>query len=322
MSSVLTHSIRPRVFIVQLHHSIDDLMLSRYLERNIIPTFDMFPDVSLLNADVDRFMMSSEVADLPIAKFDLVEQAITVLSQLHGVDWVIIPRPNKSELFVALVEQYEHIRYQAHLHIKHYIKFKHSFTIPYSEVDEALLNVLNKSNNLDELPQDIYSLIQRHKPEFEPESIREDINDETDEVTSEEMPNVVVPLYTDANYARRESAHPPVSNLEKIANRMHLVVLKPEPKAALTVDNQIVTHESLAHISHKTDDVLSYQKLHSSILALQDYLRTNMKDIEEFHSGESDISFRGTWHDDSQVKILAYSLNDERGHSAWYIKLE
>ena len=72
-TGVNTYSIRPRVFLIRPHHTIDDEMLDRYISRNIMPAFDMFAEMNLADADVDRLMMSKEVADSSMDVFDAVE---------------------------------------------------------------------------------------------------------------------------------------------------------------------------------------------------------------------------------------------------------
>ena len=46
-----------------------------------------------------------------------------------------------------------------------------------------------------------------------------------------------------------------------------------------------------------------------------------MKDIQEYHSDDCDIAFKGPWNDNTNVKVQSFSLSDARGHSAWYINI-
>jgi len=255
-------------------------------------------------------MMSNEVSDLSIDLFDTVEQSITTLSKLIGVDWIVVPRTNHRVLLAAQVEHYEHIRFQAHLHIKHYVKIKREFTIPYSKLDIEMMKVIGSATNLAELPDEFYTLIQNNIPA----EIEENDNEEKPVIAEEESVKSNIHFVHPIN-------NQTVSSLDRISKSMHVVELPPEPKVKPTKDNQIITHDSIAYISQSTDPVDNYKTLHSSILALQDYLRINMKDIYEFHSPDSDVAFRGLWHDDTPVEIMAYSLNDSRGHAAWYIKV-
>lgn len=289
MNDIRTTSLRPRVFLIKQHHTISNQMLERFIsERKLIPAFDMFPENSLIESDIDKLMMSAEVSELPLEMFDRVEQAVNVLSDLMSIDWVVIPRTNNRVLFVAKVDQYQHIRYQAHLHIKHFIKFKESFKIPYNELTSSLLQNIGSLDNLAELPYELYSLIQKHRP------------DETPIVAADEIISSVVTI----------------SELEPEEEEL-ILSISPKP----VTDNQIVTHKSIASISRELDNINNHKKLHSSILELQNYLNDNMKNISEFHSPESDIAFRGEWHDDTQITVLAYSLNDQRGHNAWIINI-
>ena len=164
MNETNSYSIKPRVFLIRPHHTIDDNMLDRFISRHLIPAFDMFPDINLADADVDRLLMSKEVSDLPIDIFDAVEQSLNALSDLVGVDWVVIPRMMHRELFVAQVDHYEHIRYQAHLHVKHYIVVHNEFTIPYINLNNLLLHSIGSQPNLSELPFELYKIIQKNKP--------------------------------------------------------------------------------------------------------------------------------------------------------------
>lgn len=307
-SDVRTYSIRPRIFLIRPHHTIDDEMLDRYIGRYLIPAFDMFPEMNLADADVDRLMMSKEVADLPMDLFDAVEQALNVLSEVVGVDWVIVPRPSKRELFVAQIDHYEHIRYQAHLHVKHYIRFKNAFTIPYVSIDDALLRVMGSQTNLSELPFDVYKIIQKHKPEEQPDYPETSIADADDEDLSyldeAEMPND-----TTDELLMPDTPKPPVPAPEPIMQKR-------------VVDNQIITPDSLPSIQRHTDELSSPKRLHASIMEMQDYLRTNMIEIVEFHNPESGLAFRGKWHDGTAVSIFAFNLTDKRENSAWLIKIK
>jgi hypothetical protein len=47
-----------------------------------------------------------------------------------------------------------------------------------------------------------------------------------------------------------------------------------------------------------------------------------MKLIEEYQAIDCDIAVKGAWHDGTAVTISAFSLSDERSHTAWYIKLD
>lgn len=307
MTDISTYSIRPRVFLIHPHHTMDDEMLGRYISRRIVPAFDMFPDINLTDADIERLLMSQEVAGLPMDMFDAVEQALNSLSEIVGVDWVAVPMPSRKELFVAQVDHYEHIRYQAHLHVKHYIRFKNAFTIPYDKLSDEILQAIKNQINLSELPFELHKLIQRNKPE-EPEQYPEtSIADEPDE---------------DLSFLDK-----PAIDLEPTNALKHTITNTPqrEPHPAIAVhkpviDNKIITPEPLPTAQRKLDEVHRYKRLHSSIMELHDYLRTNMTAINEYHSSESDLAFKGSWHDGTEVTILAFNLTDKRENSAWLIK--
>lgn len=305
-ASVNTYSIRPRVFLIHPHHTIDDEMLDRYISRNIMPAFDMFAEMNLADADVDRLMMSSEVADLPMDLFDAVEQALNVLSEVVGVDWIVVPRSSRRELFVAQVDHYEHIRYQAHLHVKHYIRFKHPFTIPYTELDDTLLRAMGAQTNLSELPFDVYKIIQKHKPEEQPDYPETSIADIEDEDLS----------YLDAEKISEDE--PPQE--ESAATETPVPQTPPVPKRV--VDNQIITPDSISAAQRHFDDLNSFKRMHNSVMELHDYLRTNMISIHEYHNPESDLAFKGIWHDGTDVAIAAFNLTDKRENSAWLIKIK
>ncbi len=307
-SDVQTYSIRPRIFLIRPHHTIDDEMLDRYIGRYLIPAFDMFPEMNLADADVDRLMMSKEVADLPMDLFDAVEQALNVLSEVVGVDWVIVPRPAKRELFVAQIDHYEHIRYQAHLHVKHYIRFKNAFTIPYADIDDVLLRVMGSQTNLSELPFDVYKIIQKHKPEEQPDYPETSIADADYEDLSY-LDEAEIPDDTTDELLMPDTPKPPVPAPEPIVQKR-------------VVDNQIITPDSLSSIQRHTDELSNPKRLHASIMEMQDYLRTNMIEIMEFHNPESDLAFRGKWHDGAAVSIFAFNLTDKRENSAWLIKIK
>lgn len=289
--------VKPRVFLVKPHHTIDDEMLDRYLERRLVPAFDMFPEISLADADVEKLLMSKDVSDLPMDEFDAVEQALSVLSDIVGVDWIAIQRAGRKELYVAQVDCYEHIRYQAHLHVKHYIRIRNPFTIPYTDLDEALLRLIGTKSNLSELPAELYSLIQRKKPEEQPEDSPKTSIADADEEDLSFLDNDIE-----------------ITNADPLNNQ-------DAPVARPITDNQIVTAASLSSIQRKMDRVDSLKKLHSSIIEMQDYLRTNTTEISEYHSPDCDIAFKGIWQDGTSVHIFAFNLTDSRENSAWLIKI-
>lgn len=307
-SDVQSYSIRPRIFLIHPHHTIDDEMLDRYIGRYLIPAFDMFPEMNLADADVDRLMMSKEVADLPMDLFDAVEQALNVLSEVVGVDWIVVPRPAKRELFVAQVDHYEHIRYQAHLHVKHYIRFKNAFTISYSAIDDTLLRSVVNQTNLSELPFDVYKIIQKHKPEEQPDYPQTSIADADDEDLSY-LDDTETPADSTDELLVPDASEPSTPAPEPVVQKR-------------VIDNKIITPDSLSSIQRHTDDVSSPKRLHASIMEMQDYLRTNMVEIMEFHTPESDLAFRGKWHDGTPVSIFAFNLTDKRENSAWLIKIK
>lgn len=291
MDQVSTHSLRPQVYAVRQHHTVDNGMLSRMLHRKIIPAFEMFPDLPLVDVDIDTLMSRPEILSLTNADVDRVEQCLDSLIDLIGVDWVVMPLESSKKVLFAQVANYEYIRYQAHLHIKHYIKFNESFELEYDEIPDDVLQEILKADTLSKFSPDIYSFIQRHKP--------------MKEVLPPQQPEPSKPIEV-----------PTISNP---IDQLHVAdLLKP---ARQQVDDQLITPSSLASVSRPVDSLTGYQRLHTSIMALHDYLRTNMKSISEYHDPECDIAFRGTWNDDTKVKIMAYSLSDDRGHNAWAVNI-
>ena len=291
MDQASTHSLRPQVYAVRQHHTVDNGMLSRMLHRNIIPAFEMFPDMPLVDVDIDTLMSRPEILSLTNADVDRVEQCLDSLIDLIGVDWVVMPLESAKKVLFAQVANYEYIRYQAHLHIKHYIKFKESFELEYEEIPDDVLQVILKADTLSKFSPDIYSFIQRHKPVKEAQP-----PERPDTSKSIEVPVVSNPI-----------------------NQLHV------PESLKTTrqqsDDQLITARSLASVSRPVDSLTGYRRLHTSIMTLHDYLRTNMKNIHEYHDSDCDIAFRGTWHDDTEVKIMAYSLSDNRGHNAWAVNI-
>ena len=295
MSNANLYSAKPRVFLIKPHHTIDDDMLDRFISRRLIPAFDMFPEINLSDAEVDRLLMSKEVADLPMDIFDSVEQSLNALSDLVGVDWIVIPRTMRRELFVAQVDHYEHIRYQAHLHVKHYIVIHNEFTIPYSNLNNVLLHSIGSQTNLSELSFDLYKIIQQNKPEE-----LESIPDRT----------IIEAQDEDLSFLDNNKEDDPIDIQPSSITQNKAII-----------DNQIITPASLPSIQRKMDDIFTARKLHTSVLEMQDYLRTNMSEIAEFHNADSDLAFRGKWNDDTPVKVLAFNLTDKRENSAWLIKI-
>jgi hypothetical protein len=162
-----------------------------------------------------------------------------------------------------------------------------------------LLEEINKAENLDELSSSMYSYIQANKPILPPTPEAEFIPDvEEDGPTDEELEVIEMEHFIKVNEIK-----PFVREIPKV------------------VDDILITHDSLANISSDMDSIDKYKKLHSSILALQDYLRTNMKDIQEYHSDDCDIAFKGLWHDGTNINVQSFSLSDAREHSAWYINI-
>lgn len=298
-----SNSVLPRIFLVHPHHTIDDDMLDRYLSRRIIPVFDMFPDINLSDADVERLLKSPDILNLPMEKFDAVEQALDVLSDLVGIDWVVIPREKSQELFVAQVDHYEHIRYQAHLHVKHYVRIRNAFSIPYGKINDDSLRAITNQINLSELPFELYKTIQRNRPE-QPEQYPEtSIADEPTEDLSF-LDNPAIEASTKKDVTPDKPQHDP----------------HPKLNHKSIIDNQIITPGSLSTVQRNLDDVQKYKRLHNSIMELHDYLRTNMTTLNEYHSPESDLALKGTWHDGTDVVVLAFNLTDKRENSAWLIK--
>lgn len=306
MTKVLSYSVKPRIFLIKPHHTIDDEMLDRFISRHIVPAFDMFPDINLTDADIERLLMSQEVSSLPLDMFDAVEQALNALSELVGVDWIAVPRSDRKELFVAQVDHYEHIRYQAHLHVKHYIRFKNAFTIAYDRLDEALIQSLDGQTNLTELPFEFYKVIQRHKPEEVQEYPETSIadGDGRDDEDLSYLDSATVTLVE-----AKQSIAEPLGEVEP-----------PVTTRKTMLDNQIIAPALLSPAQRQLDNTSRYKRLHSSVMELHDYLSTHMTSIAEYHSPGSDLAFKGTWHDGTDVALLAFNLTDKRENSAWLIK--
>jgi len=268
-------AIAPRVYNIKLHHTVDDYMLDGLIHRNLIPAFDMFDDVSLADADSDALLAGSEVNQLPVDLFDKVENSIDVLNDLLGIDWLVLYRESRDELFVAQVNGYEYIRYQALLHVKHYIKITDChFSMPYVEIPVEIKDEIENSDNLAKLSRDILSFVKTH------------------------VPKSLV------------SAHTNVQKTTIVPN------IKKE-----SYDNQIITPNSITNINRQKDDIVDYRRLHVSIFAMHDYLRDNLIEIQEIHSSDADVTFKGEWHDGTGVIIHAFNLTDDRDHTAWLMKL-
>jgi hypothetical protein len=247
-------------------------MLDRFLERKIIPVFDLFPDYNLQEHEPEVLLKNHEVLQLPIDAFDTVERTLKVIDDLMGVDWLIINREDRQELLFAKVDSYQYIPFQAHLYVKHYIKFTNLIIAPYDNLTETFVSEVNKYRHFDELNTAYYSFIQKHLPQQEKS---------TETGSSSE----------------------------------------PEQTSQPVQDDTIITPNSLAAISRKTDEVTAYKSLHGSIMLVHDYLRTNMAEIAEYHNPESDIAFKGLWHSGEKVEVLAFNLTDNRNHSAWLLKV-
>lgn len=299
MSNVNSYQLRPHVYVVKQHRTVDDQMLDRMLERRIVPVLDMFPDQPLVDIQPKILLSRPEVMKLSHMKVSQLEKSLDILTELVGVDWVIMPIKSKDQILFAHVKSYQYIRYQAHLHIKHFIKFGEKFTVNDLDLPSNLLEEIHKAETLDELSADIYSYIQKNKPIQAPDIVLDEPSEEPEEEPSDEE----------------------LESIEKHEfTKIHEI--KPiEKETPRVVDDILITQDSLASISKNTDDLAKYKKLHSSILTLQDYLRTNMKGIQEFHSDDCDIAFKGLWHDDKRVNVQSFALSDSRGHSAWYIDI-
>jgi len=299
MNKTNSYQLRPHVYAVKQHRTVDDGMLNRMVERRIIPVLDMFSDNPLMDSNPEILLSRPEVMELSHMKVNQLEKALDALTNLAGIDWVVMPVKSKDQVLFAQVKNYQYIRYQAHLHIKHFIKFGESFVIDIIDLPTNLLDAINKADTLDELPNDIYSYIQTNKPAHaslsETEASEEGVDDE--------------PIDKELEVIEMEQFINDI-NTENIVEKI--------PKTTVGI---YTAHDSLASNSKRIDDIDKYQKLHPSILALQDYLRTNMKDIQEFHSDICDIAFRGLWHDDTVVSVQSFGLSDSRGHSAWYINI-
>ncbi len=312
MSSVSTHSLRPHVYVVEQHHTVDDAMLDRMMERRIIPAFDMFPEQPFIDIDTDLLMSRPEIMSLSLDAVDQIEKCLDTLTELVGVDWVALPRLSKKSVLFAHVRSYQYIRYQAHLHIKHFIKFSENFSMNYEDIPENILNDILKTTTLSELPSEVYTFIQHNKPAPPPMPAVEPLEQASDDDDDTEEPENVT--------ANDITAIPQLDNpYERI--RYTGKSLAKQTRQTATTDDQLVTPVSLSSISRTTDTTINYLRLHVSIMALHDYLRTNMNDIHEYHSPDCDIAFQGEWHDGVRVDIQAFSLSDTRGHNAWYINI-
>ena len=299
MNKSNSYQLRPHVYVVKQHRTVDDGMLDRMVERRIIPVLDMFPDQSLAEAESEVLLSRPEVIQLSHMKVNQLKKTLDTLSELAGVDWAVLPIKSKAQILFAHIKCYQYIRYQAHLHIKHFIKFGESFTVNIIDIPTGLLEEINKSENLDELSSSMYSYIQANKPILPSTPEAEILPDIKEEEPSDEELEVIEMEH----FIKLNEIKPFVREIPKV------------------VDDILITHDSPANISSDMDSIDKYKKLHPSILALQDYLRTNMKDIQEYHSDDCDIAFKGLWHDNTNVNVQSFSLSDARGHSAWYINI-
>ena len=246
MNKINSYQLRPHVYVVKQHRTVDDGMLDRMIERRIIPVLDMFPDQSLTEAENEVLLSRPEVMELSHMKVNQLEKALDVLTELVGVDWVVLPIKSKDEVLFAHIKRYQYIRYQAHLHIKHFIKFGESFTVNALNLPTGLLEEINKAETLDELSSSMHSYIQANKPE-------------------------IVPIIETEPLAEIQEDGPNDEELEVIEMESFTKVIEIKPltrEAPKIIDDILITHDSLASISTDTDDLVNYRKLHSSILAL------------------------------------------------------
>lgn len=307
MAKPKMNSRKPKTYLIERHQSIDEVMLDRYIERGIVPAFDLFPEFDLQGVVSDQLLNSPEIAAMSTARQKEARKALAMIKSIQKGDWIAILRPQRDELIVGEVETYVFIQYQAHLQIKHYIKIDNSFTIAYDRLPPQLLSSIMTQTGFTELPDEMYSVIHIQKSFTAPQPVKAP----PDTAKKSEM----IKQASDAPRAEAPTSEqvaqmPPQSENEPV---------KKQPKPIR--DNQIVSSSSLSVLQRKTDSVSAYKRLHVSIFAMQDYLRTNMPIIREIHLEKCDLAFCGEWHDGARVEIKAYSLSDQRGNVAWLMKL-
>jgi len=287
-----TYSLRPHAYVVYPPRSVDGIMRDRMIARNIIPLLEFFPEQPLMgegiDIDVDRMMTRPEVLSLPNAAVDKLEKCLDTVLELTGIDWVVIPRESHNDIFFAKVDSYKYIRYQAHMHVKHYITITDSqFTLSIDDIPVDIVEAIKNAEHLDKLSNEIYDFIQTHKP-------------------AEKLVGIPVTIDRVPIEFETESENDTQADIKQ---HEHIV------------DNQIVSPRSFSTISRQLDDITHYQKLHISKELLHDYLMTHMLTINRSKGDDCDVLFTGTWHDDAEVLVRAYELTDGRQHSAWLIKV-
>lgn len=62
----------------------------------------------------------------------------------------------------------------------------------------------------------------------------------------------------------------------------------------------------------------AFENYFASVVALHEYLASNVSDLSEQYAPDSDLSFIGNWLDGKSIQIVAYRLTDSRGNGAWY----
>ena len=257
MAKPKMNSRKPKTYLIERHQSIDEAMLDRYIERGIVPAFDLFPEFDLQGVVSDQLLNSPEIAAMSTARQKEARKALAMIKSIQKGDWIAILRPQRDELIVGEVETYVFIQYQAHLQIKHYIKIDNSFTIAYDRLPPQLLSSIMTQTGFTELPDEMYSVIHIQKSFTAPQPVKAPPD------TAKK--SVMIKQASDAPRAEAPTSEqvaqmPPQSENEPV---------KKQPKPIR--DNQIVSSSSLSVLQRKTDSVSAYKRLHVSIFAMQDY---------------------------------------------------
>lgn len=288
-----TYSLRPHAYAIYPPRSVDSIMRDRMIARNIIPLLEFFPEQPLLgegvDIDVDRMMSRPEVLSLPNIAVDKLEKCLDTILELTAIDWVVLPRQSHNDIFFAKVDSYKYIRYQAHMHVKHYVTITDSqFSLLIDDIPVNIVEAIKNAEHLDKLPNEIYDYIQTHKPAEKPVGI----------------PVIVDCLPIEEQIEYENDTQADTNQYEHLA------------------DDQIISPRSFSAISRQLDDIAHYQKLHISKELLHNYLMTHMLTINRSKGDDCDVLFTGIWHDNTEVLVKAYELTDECRHSAWLIAIK
>ena len=147
---------------IKKYHHVSNARQARLRHENLVPLFDLLPNQSLLDDDVDTILSSEEAMASQLDDVRTAEAQINAIRSIRDGDWLIEYNGKEQPMYLMRFNRYEH-RQHKHLYVKHFATITHVFSVESSVIQDSSLPILNNADHLMMLPFSVSMILKKYE---------------------------------------------------------------------------------------------------------------------------------------------------------------